>query len=221
VEEDELLVRVIGMLGYMYGVLMTQAQGIRQEACVRGQRRGGIDGGQDAAFRLGQRVSLFLVLVVFFDDAFRRAYELVARSPPHACYRYGQGSYNNRRAERCAWIDIPCPFLRRPKRILDDGVEACFPQQERGGPCNVCVELVVQRSRAKHADGRGGEDDGHDEVRGDPLGHGVLVSGLSRWHQQFEELAGRAFGRLDPARVGEEEQQAGVGSQKAEREGLR
>ena len=95
-EEDELLVRVIGMPGYMYGMLMTQAQGIRQEACVRGQRRGGIDGGQDAAFRLRRGVSLILVLVVFFDDAFRRAYELVARSPPHAGYRHRQDSYNSR-----------------------------------------------------------------------------------------------------------------------------
>jgi len=41
---------VMAMLGYMYSMLTSQAQGICQEACVRGQRRGGIDGGQDAAF---------------------------------------------------------------------------------------------------------------------------------------------------------------------------
>lgn len=40
---------VTAMVGNMY-MLISQAQGVCEEACVRGQRRGGVDRGQDAAF---------------------------------------------------------------------------------------------------------------------------------------------------------------------------
>ena len=78
-----------------------------------------------------------------------------------------------------------------------------FPQQKRRSPCNVRVELVVQAARTQHADSHGSQQDSHCEIRGYAQGHCVLVAGLSLGHDDFEELAERAFGGLDPA--GEEE----------------
>lgn len=161
------------------------------------------------------------VFVVLLDDALRRTYELIPGPPPRACYRDSQYPNNSRRADRRTRIHIPRPLLRSPECILDNRVEARFPEQERCGPRDVGVELVVQGSCAKHTDSCCSQDDRHNEVWRYPLRHDVLVSGFLGRHHKLEELAGRALGRLDPARVGEEQKQASMDSQKAESKRLR
>lgn len=68
-------------------------------------------------------------------------------------------------------------------------MEASFPQQEGRGPGDVGIELVVQRASAEHANSHCSENDRHDEIRGDALGHGVLISGLAGGQYELEELA--------------------------------
>lgn len=99
-------------------------------------------------------------------------------------------------------------------------MEACFPQQEGRCPCNICVELVVQGSCAQHANRSRSQDGRHNEIWRDPLGHDVLIPRFRGRNDKLEELAGRAFGRLDPARVREEQKQTSMHGQEAEREGL-
>jgi hypothetical protein len=144
-----------------------------------------------------------LGVCVVVNHALELALVLVPCSPPYAYDRGGQYSNDGRRAQRGAGIYVPCPLLGAPERILDNGVEAGFPQQKRCAPRNVSVELVVQRSGAKHAHCHGSQNYRHDEIGRDSLGHDVLVPGFGLRHDDFEELAERAFGRLDPARYGE------------------
>lgn len=142
-----------------------------------------------------------------------RFVEFRTSAPPNACDRCREYAYYRRRGQRRARIHVPRPFLGTPQRILDDGMEACSPQQERSRPRKIGIELVVQGASAKHPDSQGGEHGRHDESRRDSSGNLFLIARLIPNHTQ--ECAWTAPRRLHPDGAGEPVQEAHMRGQQA------
>jgi hypothetical protein len=71
-------------------------------------------------------------------------------SIPYAYHCRSEDLHHNHRAEVCAGKYIPCVFLRTPQSILQDRMISSTPEKSRSRPHNPRIELVMQRSGAKH-----------------------------------------------------------------------
>lgn len=63
-------------------------------------------------------------------------------------------------------VYVPGPFLCSPDGIYQDWLQATAPKQEGRGPCNVCIELVMQGSGAQTAYNHRRENACQNEIRG-------------------------------------------------------
>lgn len=76
--------------------------------------------------------------------------EVLPRTPPDTRNSCQQDPDNNHRTGIGAWIHVPGPLLNRPYDILKDWVHTAPPEQKRGGPGDIRIELVVQGPCKEH-----------------------------------------------------------------------